>query len=74
MIVCGKLINFARKMEKMEQIRVLGYKYIIGIVAVVALTVFAACGGKGDRLQGDIPYKMERTRGDSIALAAYTWR
>lgn len=70
MIVCGKLINFARKMEKMEQIRVLGYKYIIGIVAVVALTVFAACGGKGDRLQGDIPYKLERTRGDSIALAA----
>lgn len=70
MIVCGKLINFARKMEKMEQIRVLGYKYIIGIVAVVALTVFAACGGKGDRLQDDIPYKLERTRGDSIALAA----
>lgn len=70
MIVCGKLINFARKMEKMEQIRVLGYKYIIGIVAVVALTVFVACGGKGDRLQGDISYKMERTRGDSIALAA----
>lgn len=70
MIVCGKLINFAPEMEKMEQIRVLGYKYIIGIVAVVALTVFAACGGKGDRLQGDIPYKLERTRGDSIALAA----
>lgn len=58
------------KWKKMEQIRVLGYKYIIGIVAVVALTVFVACGGKGDRLQGDIPYKMERTRGDSIALAA----
>ena len=57
-------------MEKMEQIRVLGYKYIIGIVAVVALTVFVACGGKGDRLQGDISYKLERTRGDSIALAA----
>lgn len=70
MIVCGKLINFAPEMEKMEQIRVLGYKYIIGIVAVVALTVFAACGGKGDRLQGDIPYKLERTHGDSIALAA----
>ena len=70
MIVCGKLINFARKMEKMEQIRVLGYKYIIGIVAVVALIVFAACGGKGDRLQGDIPYKLERTHADSIALAA----
>lgn len=70
MIICGKLINFARKMEKMEQIRVLGYKYIIGIVAVVALTVFAACGGKGDRLQGDIPYKLERTHADSIALAA----
>lgn len=70
MIVCGKLVNFAPEMEKMEQIRVLGYKYIIGIVAVVALTVFAACGGKGDRLQGDIPYKLERTRGDSIALAA----
>lgn len=70
MIVYGKLINFAPEMEKMEQIRVLGYKYIIGIVAVVALTVFVACGGKGDRLQGDIPYKLERTRGDSIALAA----
>lgn len=70
MIVCGKLINFARKMEKMEQIRVLGYKYIIGIVAVVASLVLTACGGKGDRLQGDIPYKLERTRGDSIALAA----
>lgn len=70
MIVCGKLINFAPEMEKMEQIRVLGYKYIIGIVAVVALTVFAACGGKGDRLQGDIPYKLERTHADSIALAA----
>ena len=70
MIVCGKLINFARKMEKMEQIRVLGYKYIIGIVTVVASLVLTACGGKGDRLQGDIPYKLERTRGDSIALAA----
>ncbi|UKK67734.1 helix-turn-helix domain-containing protein [Prevotella communis] len=54
----------------MEQIRVLGYKYIIGIVAVVASLVLTACGGKGDRLQGDIPYKLERTRGDSIALAA----
>ena len=64
------MINFARKMEKMEQIRVLGYKYIIGIVAVVALTVFAACGGKNDRVQGDIPYKLERTHADSIALAA----
>ena len=70
MIVCGKLINFARKMEKMEQIRVLRYKYIIGIVAVVALIVFAACGGKNDSLQGDIPYKLERTHADSIALAA----
>lgn len=57
-------------MEKMEQIRVLGYKYIIGIVAVVALIVFAACGGKSDRLQGDIPDKLERTHADSIALAA----
>ncbi|UKK57048.1 helix-turn-helix domain-containing protein [Prevotella communis] len=54
----------------MEQIRILGYKYIIGIVAVVASLVLTACGGKGDRLQGDIPYKLERTRGDSIALAA----
>ena len=70
MIVFGKLINFARKMEKMEQIRVLGYKYIIGIVAVVALTVLTACGGKDSQVQGDIPYKLERTRGDSIALAA----
>ena len=55
LIVCGKLITFARKMEKMEQIRVLGYKYIIGIVTVVASLVLTACGGKGDRLQGDIP-------------------
>ncbi|WP_288275405.1 helix-turn-helix domain-containing protein [uncultured Prevotella sp.] len=54
----------------MEQIRVLGYKYIIGIVTVVASLVLTACGGKGDRSQGDIPYKLERTRGDSIALAA----
>ena len=70
MIVCGKLITFARKMEKMEQIRVLGYKYIIGIVAVAASLVLTACGGKDSQVQGDIPYKLERTRGDSIALAA----
>ena len=70
MIVFGKLINFARKMEKMEQIRVLGYKYIIGIVAVAASLVLTACGGKDSQVQGDIPYKLERTRGDSIALAA----
>ena len=70
MIVCGKLITFARKMEKMEQIRVLGYKYIIGIVTVVASLVLTACGGKDSQVQGDIPYKLERTRGDSIALAA----
>ena len=70
MIVCGKLITFARKIEKMEQIRVLGYKYIIGIVTVVASLVLTACGGKDSQVQGDIPYKLERTRGDSIALAA----
>ena len=70
MIVCGKLITFARKIEKMEQIRVLGYKYIIGIVAVAASLVLTACGGKDSQVQGDIPYKLERTRGDSIALAA----
>ena len=70
MIVCGKLITFARKMEKMEQIRVLGYKYIIGIVTVAASLVLTACGGKDSQVQGDIPYKLERTRGDSIALAA----
>ena len=57
-------------MEKMEQIRVLGYKYIIGIVTVVASLVLTACGGKDSQVQGDIPYKLERTRGDSIALAA----
>ena len=70
MIVFGKLITFAPGMEKMEQIRVLGYKYIIGIVTVVASLVLTACGGKDSQVQGDIPYKLERTRGDSIALAA----
>ena len=69
MNVCGKLINFAREMEKMEQIRVLGYKYIIGIVAVVASLVLTACGGKDSQVQGDIPKKV-CSHGDSIALAA----
>lgn len=54
----------------MEQIRVLVYKYIIGIVAVVAFTVLTACGGKDDRVKGDIPEKIKRTHADSIALAA----
>ncbi len=70
MIVCGKLITFVPEMRKMEQIRVLVYKYIIGIVAVVAFTVLTACGGKDDRVKGDIPEKIKRTHADSIALAA----
>ena len=56
-------------MEKMEQISVLGYRYLIGIVAVVASLVLAACGGKNNQVHGDIPQKV-CTHGDSIALAA----
>ena len=48
----------------------MGCRYIIGIVAVAASLVLTACGGKDSQVQGDIPYKLERTRGDSIALAA----
>ena len=70
MIVFGKLITFAPGMEKWNKIRVMGYRYIIGIVAVAASLVLTACGGKDSQVQGDIPYKLERTRGDSIALAA----
>ena len=70
MIVCGKLITFAPGMEKWNKIRVMGCRYIIGIVAVAASLVLTACGGKDSQVQGDIPYKLERTRGDSIALAA----
>ena len=69
MNVCGKMINFAREMEKMEQISVLGYKYIIGIVAVVASLVLTACGGKDNQVQGDI-YNRVSNHADSIALAA----
>ena len=65
-----KIDYFCTWNGKMEQIRVLGYKYIIGIVTVVASLVLTACGGKDSQVQGDIPYKLERTRGDSIALAA----
>ena len=64
------MITFVPEMRKMEQIRVLVYKYIIGIVAVVAFTVLTACGGKDDRVKGDIPEKIKRTHADSIALAA----
>ena len=56
-------------MEKMEQISVLGYRYLIGIVAVVASLVLAACGDKNNQVHGDIPQKV-CTHGDSIALAA----
>ena len=70
MIVCEKLITFAPGMEKWNKIRAMGYRYIIGIVAVAASLVLTACGGKDSQAQGDIPYKLERTRGDSIALAA----
>ena len=70
MIVCEKLITFAPGMEKWNKIRAMGYRYIIGIVAVAASLMLTACGGKDSQAQGDIPYKLERTRGDSIALAA----
>ena len=56
-------------MEKWNKIRVMGYRYIIGIVAVVASLVLTACGGKDSQVQGDIPKKV-CTHGDSIALAA----
>ena len=54
----------------MEQIRVLGYRYIIGIVAVVTFTVLVACGGKDSQAQDIVPEKMKCTHADSIALAA----
>ena len=54
----------------MEQIRVLGYRYIIGIVAVVTFTVLVACGGKDNQAQDIVPEKMKCTHADSIALAA----
>lgn len=56
-------------MEKWNKIRVMGYRYIIGIVAVVSSLVLTACGGKDSQVQGDIPKKV-CTHGDSIALAA----
>ena len=54
----------------MEQIRVLGYRYIIGIVAVVTFTVLVACGGKDNQAQDIVPEKIKCTHADSIALAA----
>ena len=54
----------------MEQIRVLEYRYIIGIVAVVTFTVLVACGGKDNQAQDIVPEKMKCTHADSIALAA----
>ena len=57
-------------MKIMEQIRVLGYRYIIGIVAVVTFTVLVACGGKDNQAQDIVPEKMKCTHADSIALAA----
>jgi AraC-like DNA-binding protein len=69
-IVWKNLITFAREMKIMEQIRVLGYRYIIGIVAVVTFTVLVACGGKDNQAQDIVPEKMKCTHADSIALAA----
>ena len=46
------------------------HRYIIAIVAVVACVVFTACSGKGSDAQGNVPDKMVRTHGDSLALAA----
>ena len=63
--------TFAPEMEQKGQIRVLGYKYVIGIVAVVALSVLAACSGeKDDKVQDVVPDKRVYTHADSIALAA----
>lgn len=46
------------------------YRYIASIVAVVAFVVLTACSGKRSDAQGNVPTKMVRTHGDSIALAA----
>ena len=46
------------------------YRYIASIVAVVAFVVLTACSGKRSDAQGNVPNKMVRTHGDSIALAA----
>ena len=39
-------------------------------MAVVAFFVLTACSGKGSDAQGNVPDKMVRTHGDSLALAA----
>ena len=44
--------------------------YIASIVAIVAFFVLTACSGKGSDAQGNVPDKMVRTHGDSLALAA----
>ena len=44
--------------------------YIASIVAVVVFVVLTACSGKGSDAQGNVPDKMVRTHGDSLALAA----
>ena len=44
--------------------------YIASIVAIVAFVVLTACSGKGSDAQGNVPDKMVRTHGDSLALAA----
>ena len=46
------------------------HRYIASIVAVVAFFVLTACSGKGSDAQGNVPDKMVRTHGDSLALAA----
>ena len=46
------------------------YRYIASIVAVVAFVVLTTCSGKRSDAQGNVPTKMVRTHGDSIALAA----
>ena len=50
--------------------KVFRYIYILSLLAVFALVGFTACDGNGSEKQGNIPTKMVRTHGDSIALAA----
>ena len=51
----------------MMDMRTFRYIYIIGILAV-ALTVLAACGGKGSRTRSDIPDEPVYTHADSMII------
>ena len=47
------------------------FRYIfIGVLVLVGIAALTACEEKNEQSQDDIPKKMTRTRGDSIALAA----